>query len=295
MKKAITHLRLDQANPGKLAKLDELAVEHQRVVQAYVNWLIAHEARKPDKYADLPEAEIPTPLSDRWQRCRWQQACGIVQSWYTNERTHPPVLRNICLQANTNVVKLEKSDTPAFDFWLKISTLKKGEPVRVPLTLYRRAEAVIAQYPKLCSGVTLNKRQGRWYATLVVEKPSQKAKAQKEVTGIDIGMAAIGTTSTGEHYGQVSDQLAQRVEKKAARFARKQRLNACLKRKGLPTISLADHKAEAYARNEIGRALNKLVDGLPAGSPAAVERLTVKDLRFKSRLMNRRLRASQLV
>jgi len=69
VKKAITQLKLDQANPSKRQKLDELATEHQRVVQAYVDWLIAHEVRKPDKYADIPEQDIPTPLSDRWQRC----------------------------------------------------------------------------------------------------------------------------------------------------------------------------------------------------------------------------------
>jgi hypothetical protein len=42
--------------------------------------------REPDKYADIPEEDIPTPLSDRWQRCAWRQACGIVQSWFSNER-----------------------------------------------------------------------------------------------------------------------------------------------------------------------------------------------------------------
>jgi hypothetical protein len=90
MKKAITHLRLDQANPGKLQKLDELAAEHQRVAQAYVDWLIRHEVRQPDKYAPVPEQDIPTSLSDRWQRCAWQQACGIVQSWYSNDRKKHP-------------------------------------------------------------------------------------------------------------------------------------------------------------------------------------------------------------
>ena len=294
VKKALTHLKLDQANPGKLQKLDELAVEHQRLVQAYVNWLIAHNLREPDKYAGLPEAEVPTPLSDRWQRCAWQQACGLVQSWYSNERTNPPVLKNICLQANTNVVKLEKADTPTFDFWLRISTLEKGEPVRVPLTLYRRAKETLEDFPKLCTGVTLKQRDGRWYATLVVEKSGKKTEARKKVKGIDIGMAAIGTTSTGEHYGQVSDELARRVEKQAAKFGRKQQLNACLKKKGLPTASVADHKAEAFARNEIGRALNDLLDDLSPAAPVAVERLNVKDMRFKSRQMNRRLRASQL-
>ena len=294
MKKALTHLKLEQANPGKLAKLDELAVEHQRVVQAYVNWLIAHAGREPDKYAAIPESAIPTPLSDRWQRCAWQQAGGIVQSWYATERTHPPVLKNLCLQANANVVKLEPSDTPTFDCWLKISTLEKGEPVRVPLTLYRRAQEAVAQYPKLCTGVTLNKRDGRWYATLVVEKSGRKPKATKQVKGIDIGMAAIGTTSTGEQYGQVSNELARRVEQQAATFKRKQKLNACLQKKGRSPVSLANHQAEAFARNAIGRALNELVDDLPPEAPVAVERLNVKDMRFKSRQMNRRLRASQL-
>jgi hypothetical protein len=60
VKKAITHLKLNQANPGKLQKLDELAAEHQRVVQAYVDWLICNEVRQPNKYADMPEEEVPT-------------------------------------------------------------------------------------------------------------------------------------------------------------------------------------------------------------------------------------------
>lgn len=111
---------------------------------------------------------------------------------------------------------------------------------------------------------------------------------------MDIGIASIATTSTSGQYGAVSDELARRVEKKVSRFARKQKLNVCLKQKGLPTVGLDDHKAGAFARNEIGQALNELVNDLPTGSPMALERLNVKDLRFKSRLMNRRLRASQL-
>ena len=37
-----------------------------------------------------------------------------------------------------------------------------------------------------------------------------------------------------------------------------------------------------------------MLDELPGGSKVALERLTVKDMRFKSRQMNRALRASQL-
>jgi hypothetical protein len=37
---AITHLKLNQANAGKLQKLDDLAAEHRRVVQAYIAVLL---------------------------------------------------------------------------------------------------------------------------------------------------------------------------------------------------------------------------------------------------------------
>lgn len=294
IKKAITDLKLSAANDGKLQALDALAVEHQRVAQAYVDWLIAHAVREPDKYAALPTTDVPTELSARWQRCAWQQACGIVRSWYANERETRPVLKNLCLQANANVVVLEPSETDTFDFWLRISTLDAGHPVRVPLKLYRRAKQTIEKYPKLCTGVTLNQRDGQWRATLVVERKSEKPKANKNVIGVDIGMTHIVVASSGEQYGAISNELARRVEKKSVRFARKQKLNACLKRKELPLVSLTDHKAEAFARNEIGRALNMLIENLPKGSPIAIERLNVKEMRFKSRQMNRRLRASQL-
>jgi len=199
-----------------------------------VDGLIAHETRQPNKYADIPEAEVPTRLSDRWQRCAWQQACGIVQSWYANERTNPPVLHNLCIQANANVVVIEPSRTATFDFWLRISTLEAGKPIRMPVTLYRRAKETLAEFPRLCTGVTLNRRDGQWYATFVVEQRAPKARSSA-VIGVDIGMVSIVSTSQGRRYGQVGAELRRRVERAAAKRRRKQKLNGCLKRQGRPT------------------------------------------------------------
>ena len=293
LKKAITHLKLEQANPGKLEKLDDLAAEHQRVAQAYVNWMIAHEIRQPDKYAPVPEQDISTLLSDRWQRCAWQQACGIVQSWYSNDCETPPELHNVCIQANANGVVVEPSKTAQFDFWLRISTLEAGHPVRIPIKLYTHANETLAQFPELCSGVTLNRREGEWFATFVVERKGPKAKSAA-VVGVDIGMVSIVSTSDGKRYGQISTELRRRVERANEKRRRKQQLNTCLKRKSRATVSLKDDKVEAFARNEIGQALNQMLDELPGGTKVALERLTVKDMRFKSRQMNRALRASQL-
>src|SRR5258708_4749972 len=103
-KKAITHLKLNEANDGKLAALDSLAEEYQRVTQTLVDQLIDTETREPDKYADVPA--LTSGLSARWLRCAWQQACGIVQSWYSNARVNHPALKHMCIQANANVVVL---------------------------------------------------------------------------------------------------------------------------------------------------------------------------------------------
>ena len=94
----------------------------------------------------------------------------MVQSWSSNERQNRPVLQKVCIQANTNVVVIEPSRSPHFDDWLRISTLEAGHPVRIPITLYERAKETLPQFPKLCSGVTLSRRDDAWYATLVVER-----------------------------------------------------------------------------------------------------------------------------
>ncbi|GFP40045.1 zinc ribbon domain-containing protein, partial [Candidatus Hakubella thermalkaliphila] len=115
-----------------------------------------------------------------------------------------------------------------------------------------------------------------------------------QVIGVDIGMVSIVSTSGGQRYGQISPELRKRLERAVEKHRRKQKLNACLKRKDMPTVDPGDNRAEAFSRNEIGRPLNQMLDELLKGSAVALERLSVKDMRFKSRQMNRVLRASQL-
>jgi hypothetical protein len=77
--KAVTHIRLLEVNPGKLATLDALAPVYLALCQQYVTFFCTEE--HPDKF----HASIfPTPLSERWHRVAIQEAAGIAQSWRTN-------------------------------------------------------------------------------------------------------------------------------------------------------------------------------------------------------------------
>jgi putative transposase len=300
LKKAITHLKLSQANRGKLNKLTHLATEYIRVVQAFVDHIYDHKAT--NKYADLPPIE--TKLSQRWKRCAWMQACGIMESFFSNGREKKPVLKSVCIQANSNVVVIEKpthSRYP-FDFWLRISTLDKGSPIRIPIRLYKNARKELflrcrlgQASGKLSSGVTLNcDAKGGWFATFCIETEVEKAPPSTEVIGADAGIVNTLTSSNGKRYGQFSNRLKKKTALDLERRRRRQKLNSCLTKKSKPTVSLVSRSVSSFVKNEIGRAINQFLKELPQGATVALERLSVKSMRFKSRQMNRILSASQL-
>jgi hypothetical protein len=182
--RAVTHIRLIEANPGKLSALDQMMAVYLSLCQQYVRLFCTQEAA-PDRYAP---PILETELSDRLHRVAMQQAAGIAKSWRTNRqaayevyledladyaevkaqaetsgvpldptRKEPewrewnvPELRTPCLHANANVVVVEKSEDSTFDFWLRISTLDKGSPLRVPVKL-------AAYHKKIIEGKTLNR------------------------------------------------------------------------------------------------------------------------------------------
>src|SRR6266851_3404547 len=144
--RAVTHIRLEAANGGKLAALDDLVQVYLPLCQQYVTLFCTDE--RPNK---LRAPLFATPLSERWQRVAIQQAAGIAQSWHTNraqayqdyvddlldyheqqaegtldaEAQEPvwkewniPTLSQTCIQANVNVVELEPAQDSTFDYWL---------------------------------------------------------------------------------------------------------------------------------------------------------------------------------
>jgi hypothetical protein len=79
---AVTHIRLIEANPGKLAALDQLLEVYLPLCQQYVALFCTQETL-PDKYTD---PVLATVLSDRLHRVAMQQAAGIAKSWRTNRQ-----------------------------------------------------------------------------------------------------------------------------------------------------------------------------------------------------------------
>jgi len=330
--KAVTHIRLEATNAGKLAALDELAQVFLSLCQQYVTLFCTEE--HPDKFRATC---FPTPLSERWHRVAIQQAAGIAQSWRTNRANayqdhlddlldyhehqtegtleagaqeptwkewDVPTLRQTCIQANANVVVLEPAHDSTFDYWLQISTLEFRKPLLVPVKLaaYHRDQITdpkTGKVRRLNTSVTLNKREdGVWWLTLSYDEmvPVQ-TDPDALVIGVDVGIANFVTTSDGKHYGTFHGKLRERQKRDREKRRRKAKLRKCLEKKGvkrLPsTRSKSGQRLARHVRQEINRAVNQCFAEHPAAH-FAYEQLSVATMKHKARAMNAYLRASNL-
>jgi hypothetical protein len=330
--KAVTHIRLIEVNPGKLAALDALAAVYLALCQQYVILFCTQEP--PDAFRDTIFA---TPLSERWHRVAIQQAAGIAQSWRTNraqafqdylddlldyheqetegtlddgaqepiwKEWDVPTLRQTCIQANANVVELEPSHDSTFDYWLQISTLEFRKPLLVPVRLaaYHKEQITdpkTGKVRKLNTSVQLNKYEdGVWWVTLSYDEiVTVQTDPDVPVIGVDVGIANFLTTSDGKHYGTFHGKLRERQRCDREKRRRKAKLRTCLEKKGIEhlpsTSSRSGQRLIRHVRQEINRAVNQCFTEHP-DAHIAYEHLSVATMKHKARAMNAYLRASNL-
>jgi putative transposase-like DNA-binding protein len=323
--KAVTNIRLEEVNPGKLVALDDLAQVYLSLCQQYITLFCTEEM--PDKFRATC---LATSLSERWHRVAIQQAAGVAQSWRTNrdqayqdyleelaefetqraedalgeEAKEPnwnewnvPTLRQICIQANSNVVMLEPSHDSTFDYWLKISTLEFRKPLFIPIKLAAYHHKAL-DGKTINTGVTLNMRRDGWWLTPSYDEvvPIQ-TEPSSPVVGVDVGIANFLTTSTGKHYGTFHGKLRDRQKRDRQKRRRKAKLRRCLEKKGVKNLpstrSKSGQRLARHVRQEINRAVNECFAEHP-NAQFAHERLSVATMKYKARAMNAYLYASNL-
>src|SRR5262252_6616043 len=118
-------------------------------------------------------------------------------------------------------------------YWLRVSTLEKGQPIFLPVQLAAYHQRCLAG-KQVDSGVTLTRKEDGWWLTLTYEEevPLQ-TPPDAPVVGVDVGITHFLTTSTGKHYGSFHGKLAQRHQRDQQKRRRKAKLRACLKQKGV--------------------------------------------------------------
>lgn len=144
-------------------------------------------------------------------------------------------------------------------YWLRLSTLEKGQPVFLPVKLAAYHRQALAGKTLNSSTVLARKADGWWLTLSYDELAHVATPADAPVVGVDVGIANFLTTSTGQQYGTFNGKLAARHQRDREKRRRKAKLRAGLKKKGVTRLpATRNTKLARHVRQEINRAVNDL-------------------------------------
>src|SRR5262249_1624615 len=139
---------------------------------------------------------------------------GDLPEW---QEWNTPVLNETVIQATAKVALLQPSADSRFDYWLRFSTLDRGQPVLLPVLLATYHRQVLAG-KSLEASTTLARKQDGWWLTLSSEEAvSIQTPHDAPVIGGDVGIAHVLTTSDGKRYGRCTGTLAARHKRDRAK------------------------------------------------------------------------------
>ena len=156
-------------------------------------------------------------------------------------RCQKPMLSG-CLRLGCSVCRIEHGKG-SFDFVAKISGLKKGRPIVIPLRSHKQANFWLKQAgASIKQGCVL----GDGWLSIAVEIPDQPARAIGDEIGVDVGVNKLLATSDGNVYRTEIKRIMQTVRRKKpggnamirACSERKQYINRAVKQLPWNTISL---------------------------------------------------------
>lgn len=169
---------------------------------------------KPTSLNKITKALVPCGhVSDRYRSLALQQALAIKSA--TRERMKKkkhkiPYLKGAINLAD-GVAQIQKSIDSQFDYWIKFSTLTKGDPIYVPFKSHKILNKYLTLGGKIKSGLKLTK--DCQFVILVIELPNLPNKEGIKL-GLDIGFNKLLSTSDCKIYGKDIKILCGKVDKR---------------------------------------------------------------------------------
>ena len=186
---------------------------------------------------------------------------------------------NMLLNENVASVVADKTKSSKFDYWIKLSTLDKGEPIYIPVQsndYFNNKEGVLK------SAVQFNfSDANKFTVSLMKDVPVQKIAFRTEKIALDFGLKNLFTTSDGRMFGKDFYLVIQKYDALISTLsANRQRQK--LKTKSARYNGLVSN-LRSYIKNEINRVLNRIVF-LYAPKEIVLERLNFHNAHLSKKL-----------
>lgn len=194
-----------------------------------------------------------------------------------------PSYKHINALLNTNVAEISKGTDGEFDYWIKLSTLEKGEPIMLPLKTNNYFDNIKGEIQKV---VQVNIKEGEIVISLMKDVPPKPYIAKKEKISIDTGLKELFTVNDGSFFGR---NFIGRLKYFDAIISE---LQANLQRQGIkPKTSKRFNQLvntiRSFLKNEVRRLLNRIVK-IYAPKHIVIERLDFRGMKL-SKWLNRLL------
>lgn len=153
---------------------------------------------------------------------------------------------------NCDVVRIEKTKTSEFDYWVILATLDKYSRIKIPIKSYNYFQ----NYQGVLKQVLQIWKDDGVYKFGLMKSVIPIKTTNTNVIGIDVGYSKLLTTSSGNNYGL---NILQRLHSKCETLNKK--IKNCNQQnlKFTKSIMRMRQKIKNFVKNEIGRCLNRML------------------------------------
>lgn len=198
-------------------------------------------------------------------------------------KTHKnPNFKHISMHLDERVALLRKKDpakAKAFDYWVRFSTLEKGNPTYIPLKANTYAESLEGEYLKF---VQIIENDGDLLIKRVKSLKRQHYIPENESISIDLGLSPLFATNKGDLIGRNLLNTLIEFDRKITNRMRYLQKNNIKPRRDKKYCRLIEN-LRAYLKNETNRMINRLIT---LYKPA---KIIVEKLNFQSPELSKRI------
>jgi putative transposase len=281
VKRIITLSTLDPHTKDVLYRLNYHMAWYAKIYE--LDWMVARDGElvHPTTAERRGGKTTLIPVSDEHL---WLMRRIVKHARRTNHR--PDLSHETTMKMDAKIAVLEESRGTGFSWWLRTSTLDRGQPVLIPVK-DNRFFARKRVGGRLLNHVQLGVVDDRLSVSLVVEKPCAPLRGDGDVIAFDWGLVSLFTLPDGRMLGRST--LAELKRLDALLMDRVKKLSSKgLRLRGDSCYDSLVSRSRSLMENEIGRLLNILA--------ANAREIIVEDLDFRggglSKRMNRILSRS---
>lgn len=221
----------------KKQQLQTVLQEYGKVVNVFIDYFWDKKVNKTQllkPIVDLPE----TWLSARLRKVAAREALDMISASKERWKNQPkklvkPVHKGKRMYVSCTIAELKDSkQSKTFDAWLHIASVGNKITMDIPIKFHKHYNKLCVKGKRLNSYIITSN-----YVQFVFETETGAKKEGKNCIGIDTGINALASLSTGAQFGKDIKQNIERVKrckqgskgKDRARRALKQRINEVVK------------------------------------------------------------------